>query len=58
MGDAILKVNETSLENATHFEAVKTLTNLEMNDVKLLVQFIAVDTDEENSLSEDLYGYR
>lgn len=58
VGDAILKVNNVSLENASHFEAVKILTNLETSDVKLLVQFIAVDTDEENSLSEDLYGYR
>ena len=59
VGDAILKVNDISLENASHFEAVKILTNLEeTRDVKLLVQFIAVDTDDENSLSEDLYGYR
>lgn len=58
MGDAILSVNDISLENSSHFEAVKILTNLETNNVNLVVQFIAVDTDEENSLSEDLYGYR
>lgn len=58
VGDAILSVDDISLENSSHFEAVKVLTSLHRDEVRLLVQFIAVDTDEETSLSEDLYGYR
>ncbi|XP_069674241.1 uncharacterized protein [Periplaneta americana] len=58
VGDAILTVNGHDLKQACHQEAVEILSS-QMGDISLEVQYVAAeDSDEENSLGEDMYGFR
>ncbi|XP_066991480.2 Golgi-associated PDZ and coiled-coil motif-containing protein [Anabrus simplex] len=58
VGDAILSVNGTDLKQACHQEAVDILSG-QTGDITLEVQYVAAeDSDEDNSLGEDLYGFR
>ncbi|KDR12726.1 uncharacterized protein LOC110835984 isoform X4 [Zootermopsis nevadensis] len=58
VGDAILTANGQDLKQASHQEAVDILSS-RLGDICLEVQYVAADdTDEENSLGEDMYGFR
>ncbi|PSN41266.1 hypothetical protein C0J52_14346 [Blattella germanica] len=58
VGDAILNVNGHDLKEACHQEAVEILS-AQLGDISLEVQYVAAeDSDEENSLGEDMYGFR
>ncbi|XP_023704625.1 Golgi-associated PDZ and coiled-coil motif-containing protein isoform X2 [Cryptotermes secundus] len=58
VGDAILSANGKDLKQASHQEAVDILQS-QLGDMCLEVQYIAAeDSDEENSLGEDMYGFR
>ncbi|KAK7867383.1 hypothetical protein R5R35_008928 [Gryllus longicercus] len=58
VGDAILTVNGIDLKQACHQEAVEILST-QIGNITLEVQYVAAeDSDEENSLGEDLYGFR
>ncbi|KAJ9590292.1 hypothetical protein L9F63_027867, partial [Diploptera punctata] len=58
VGDAILSVNGHDLKQACHQEAVEVLSS-QLGDINLEVQYVAAeDSDEENSLGDDMYGFR
>ncbi|GLG93991.1 Golgi-associated PDZ and coiled-coil motif-containing protein [Gryllus bimaculatus] len=58
VGDAILTVNGIDLKQACHQEAVEILST-QIGNITLEVQYVAAeDSDEENSLGEDLYGFK
>ncbi|XP_049767923.1 uncharacterized protein LOC126101285 [Schistocerca cancellata] len=58
VGDAVLCVNSIDLRQACHQEAVEILS-AQTGDITLEVQYVSTeDSDEDNSLGEDLYGFR
>ncbi|XP_044742910.1 Golgi-associated PDZ and coiled-coil motif-containing protein-like [Chrysoperla carnea] len=57
IGDAILSVNGIDLKQACHKEAVHVLQQ-QTGDCLLMVQYIAAEDSDTNSLSEDGYNFQ